>query len=365
MRPLYISATLQDCGKTSLTLGLMQVLRERGYDPGYIKPVGQRYVDFQGENLDEDAVLVYEAFNLKDKPKLLSPIAIERGFTRKFIMDPKVEPLEQKILNAMNELKQNHPMVLVEGTGHAGVGSCFGLSNARVAQLTGSDVIIVTSGGIGKPLDEVAVSLALFQKHNVNVRGVILNKVLESKYEKIRETVEKGLKLLGTRLLGAIPFNPTLNLYNLGQVAQEFGYEVLCGHQHLKNKIENIVVAAMEPQNVLQYMFRRSLIITPGDRIDNILLAMSLSRSKDYHACFCSCGIILTGGLMPDKAIMDLVANGDIPILATEQDTYAVTSRMKDLAFKINTEDGDKILMTKSLVEQYIDIDHIISAIKD
>ena len=52
MKPLYIGATLKDCGKTSISLGLMQMLKARGLDAGYCKPVGQHYVRYQEKNID-------------------------------------------------------------------------------------------------------------------------------------------------------------------------------------------------------------------------------------------------------------------------------------------------------------------------
>ncbi len=71
--------------------------------------------------------------------------------------------------------------VLCEGSGHAGVGSVFDLSNAQVAKILGAKVIIVTQGGIGKPIDEVSLNQALFEKEGVEIIGVILNKVLGDK----------------------------------------------------------------------------------------------------------------------------------------------------------------------------------------
>ena len=61
MKPLYIGATLKDCGKTSVSLGLMQMLKAKGLDPGYCKPVGQHYVRYQEKNIDEDGVLFFRA----------------------------------------------------------------------------------------------------------------------------------------------------------------------------------------------------------------------------------------------------------------------------------------------------------------
>lgn len=365
LKPLYIGATLQDCGKTSTLCGLIQTLRQQGYDPGYTKPVGQRYIEYKGMNIDEDAVLAYEVFGYEDNPGDMSPVAIERGFTQKFIFNPDVAPLEKKIVNSANTIKNAHSMLLVEGTGHAGVGACFNLSNARVAQLLGAKVVIVTAGGVGKPIDEIAVSLALFEKHNVEVVGVILNKVLPEKLEKINKTVSKGLENLGTKLIGAIPYEPLLSSYTVGQVAEAFNYELICGHNHLGNHISHVVVAAMEPQNVIQYIQEKSIIITPGDRIDNILLTLLLSKSTDFHDKLYSGGLILTGGLFPDPTILDLLKKSNIPTLVTKEDTFTVSARMKDLNFKIQTFDRDKIERTKALVQDYVDIDYILSKLKN
>jgi hypothetical protein len=363
MKPLYISATGQDSGKTAVICGLIQHLRKQGYNPGYFKPVGQRYVQYEGHNIDEDAVLTHQAFGFEDLPSDMSPIAVEEGFTAKFIQNPDVSPLEQRIISSFSKLTQKHPMLIVEGTGHAGVGSCFGLSNARVAQMLDARVVIVSSGGIGRPIDEISMSLALFKEYKVNVIGVILNKIYPGKYEKIRSIVPKGLQLIGTKLVGSIPYDSSLSFFSVGQVAEELEYDVLCGHELLSNKIGHTVVAAMEPQNVIRYIEKNTLIITPGDRIDNILLTLALSESVDFHDKLCSGGLVLTGGLKPDSTILSLLLRSTIPVLLTDEDTFTVTAKMKDLHFKIRSKDTDKIARTYDLLRDNVNIDAILSSL--
>lgn len=364
MKPLYISATGQDSGKTAVICGLIQHLHNLGHKVGYCKPVGQRYVIFENHSVDEDAVLVLQAFGIKDPPQDMSPIAVAEGFTAKFIANPDVSPLEKQIIESFERLKKKHSTIIVEGTGHAGVGSCFGLSNARVAQMLDADVIIVASGGIGKPIDEIALSLALFKQYNVNVKGVILNKIFKPKLEKIKAIAPKGLELIGTKLIGTIPYDSELSFFSIGQVAEEFGFEVLCGKQSLSNRIEYTVVAAMEPQNVLKYIERNTLIITPGDRIDNILLTLALSESTDYHDKLCSGGLILTGGLKPEPTILSLLLKSNIPVLVTNEDTFSVTAKMKDLHFKIRSDDYSKIARTYELLKDNVDLSEILKDIK-
>ncbi|MBT3381755.1 MAG: AAA family ATPase [Lentisphaerae bacterium] len=361
MRPVYVSATVQDSGKTSVSLGLMQVLQEQGLNPGYIKPVGQHYVRYHDTNVDEDAVLIHQVFNLLERPYCLSPIAIERGFTTKFIFNPDVAPLEKAILDCVDELGETHSMLIVEGTGHAGVGSCFSLSNARVAELVGGRVVIVTGGGVGRPIDEIAVSLALFEKHDVEVVGVVLNKVLPAKYEKIQKTVSRGLENLDTTLLGAIPYEPSLTHFTVGQLAEEFRYRVLWGEDNLSNRIEKTVVAAMEPEHVVEYIEGNTLLIVPGDRLDNILVAV-IVMAQEFAS---DGGIILTGGIEPHPTIARLMEETGIPVLISDDDTFKVSSRMSDLGFKIRTFDTDKISTLHSLVRDYVDTDRILAALQD
>jgi BioD-like phosphotransacetylase family protein len=360
VKPIYISATLKDSGKTSVSLGLMQLLRERGLDPGYYKPVGQHYVRYHDKNIDEDSVLVHQVFQMPDEPYYMSPIAIEKGFTRKFIFNPDVTPLEKEIVACYEHLLLTHPMVITEGTGHAGVGSCFGLSNARVAQLLGAKVVIVTAGGIGRPLDEVALSLSLFRDHKVDVLGVIFNKVMTDKYDKVRETAEAGLRLMGTRLLGAIPYDASLEYFTVGQVAEEFNFTVLCGSDNLSNRIEHTVIAAMEPQNMLAHIRDNTLIITPGDRVDSILVSILMLAENRPH----SGGILLTGGFEPHPKIVPLLKSSNIPVLLSPDDTFKVSSKLSDVGFKIRSYDTEKIKRLHTLVKEYVDNDWILQSLK-
>jgi len=89
--------------------------------------------------------------------------------------------LIKKIQKAFDRVAWEKDFVLCEGTGHAGVGSVFDLSNAQVAKILGAKVVIVTEGGIGKPIDEVSLNQALFDREGVEVIGVILNKVIIKK----------------------------------------------------------------------------------------------------------------------------------------------------------------------------------------
>src|SRR2546426_2212060 len=201
---IFIAATRQNDGKTTASLGLIGALQQHYPRVGYIKPVGQRFVEVAEQKIDEDTVLMDSVFGLNCPLVDMSPIAIEPDFTRKYLQSSNNEALVKKIQKAFDRVAWEKDFVLCEGSGHAGVGSVFDLSNAQIAKILRAKVIIVTQGGIGKPIDEVSLNRALFEQEGVEVIGVIINKVIGSKLDYISDFARRGFKRKGLELLGVI-----------------------------------------------------------------------------------------------------------------------------------------------------------------
>src|SRR5437762_3243064 len=184
---VFIAATRQNDGKTTTSLGLLAALQKCHPRVGYIKPVGQRFVEVAEQKIDEDTVLMDGVYKLNCPLVDMSPIAIEPDFTRKYLQSSNYEALVKKIQKAFDRVAWEKDFVLCEGSGHAGVGSVFDLSNAQVANILEAKVIIVTQGGIGRPIDEVSLNQALFEKEGVEIIVVIVDKVLGPKVEYISD----------------------------------------------------------------------------------------------------------------------------------------------------------------------------------
>ena len=154
-KSVFVAATRQNDGKTMTSIGLFHNFKKRFSPITYMKPVGQQYLKVDSKKIDKDAVLFQKIYNLKSDLSDISPIAVERGFTENYILNGNKEELQNRVKDAYNRLEAENDFVLIEGTGHAGVGSVFDLSNADVAKLVGSKVILVSIGGIGKSIDEL------------------------------------------------------------------------------------------------------------------------------------------------------------------------------------------------------------------
>src|SRR5439155_4968317 len=246
---VFIAATRQNDGKTTVSLGLIAALQQRYPRVGYIKPVGQRFVEIAEQKIDEDIVLMDSVYQLNCPLVDMSPIAVEPDFTRKYLQSSNNEALVKKIQKAFDRVAWEKDFVLCEGSGHAGVGSVFDLSNAQVAKTLGAKVIIVTSGGIGRPIDEVALNQALFEKEGVEIIGVIINKVLGTKVDYISDFARKGFRRQGLDLLGVIPHLPILSSPTVDLIREELNAELLSSSERLNNLVDDVVVGAMGAQN--------------------------------------------------------------------------------------------------------------------
>src|SRR4051812_47455524 len=224
---VFIAATRQNDGKTTTSLGLIAALQQFYPRVGYIKPVGQRFVEIAEQKIDEDTVLMDSVYQLNCPLVDMSPIAVEPDFTRKYLQGSNNEALVKKIRKAFDRVAWEKDFVLCEGSGHAGVGSVFDLSNAQVAKILQAKVVIVTQGGIGKPIDEVSLNHALFDREGVEIIGVIINKVIGTKIDYVTEFARRGFKRKGLDLLGVIPHQQILCSPTVDSIRDELRAEVL------------------------------------------------------------------------------------------------------------------------------------------
>jgi BioD-like phosphotransacetylase family protein len=358
VRQVYLAATGQNRGKTTTSIGLLDGFLRRGLDTRFIKPVGQRTILEEGVPADEDAVLVRNVFGLTDPMTVMSPVHIPRGFTKSYINGDIVEDLGARIRVAHRAVSRGGEILLIEGTGHAGVGAVIGLSNATVAAMLGAPAIIVSEGGVGRPIDEIVLNASHFASHGVRVAGAIVNKVDLDAQPGIELTLERGLALHGIPLLGVLPYRPILSNPTLAMILEGVHGETVHPGPDLDRVIGGVAIGAMEPAHMLERVKADTLVIVPGDRED-VILTLTTAHLTGTGAAL---GLVLTGGYRPRQAILDAIRRADLFATIVAEDTYAVASEVHDLLVKTHSADTGKIEMIKALVWEHLKIDRVLEA---
>lgn len=359
---IFVAATRMNEGKTTSCLGLFAALRARTPKVGYIKPIGQRFIEVFGHMIDEDSYLLDRIFDVQVPIEAMSPIAIDGTFTKRYLEDPETTypVLVDKLCRAFDRAAYEKDYIIIEGSGHAGVGSVFDLSNAQTARLLGAKVILISQGGIGRPVDEIALNKALFEKHGVEVIGAIINKVTADKMDSIQPYVEKGLQRYGVPLLGLIPTNDQLKAPSLSQVVDAIRGRWLNGEElGLNQRILRVVIGAMTSRRAMEFFKPGVLVITPGDREDILESAIEHARRDSQETVS---GIILTRNITPSPDLVALLKKTRIPVVISNEESFSVASKINRMTIKTQPTDTDKIPVIKELIARNIDLDKIMAA---
>ena len=388
MRHLYLAATGMNRGKTTVALGLLAALADRDLNVGFTKPVGQRYAIVDGQPADEDAILMRSALGLTDPLTEMSPVHIPRGFTKAYIRGEVTSDLPGRIRKAHTKVGEKHDLLLIEGTGHAGVGSVIGLSNAQVARMLRAPAAIVAEAGVGRPIDEIVLNRALFARHGVEVVGAIVNKVDADAHPTLPDILRDGLAKHGIELLGTLPYRPLLSNPTLSMLVEQVKGEVLSEGEDPDRGIEHIAIGAMQPRHLLERIGPGSLLIVPSDRTDVIHAMVAANResreagraarrglftrrqqvfgrSPDDPTRTELAGLVLTGGYRPRPRDLEAINQEKLFAILVEGDTYEAASQVHDLLVKTHPADREKIELTRRLVSEHLDIDKVLDRFAD
>lgn len=358
---IYVAATSQHVGKTTSTLGIVAAIRNQGYNVGYCKPLGQEFVDLGELKVDKDALLFSKTMNFELSAELHSPVILGRGVTTSFLQNPEGYNFQDCVQYASDELQKMHDVVVYEGTGHPGVGSVIDLSNADVAKMLNSSVIMIVEGGIGNTIDKLNANLSLFREKNVPIAGVIVNKVYSEKSDIVRELVGGKLKKWGIPLLGVLPYDKTLaNPIMEGIRMAVSGVVIMNGH-NLDNKVENIASGSLIEKKEFDDL-QNLLLIVSHRRLESAINSLQEIDRKHPDQDLKLAGIIVNGEndfiseLQQQVPCADYIMANEIPLIATQLDTYGSAIKINRMEVKINTRTPWKTRRAVELISSHVDL---------
>ena len=354
-KAIYIATSEANSGKSLVALGLMRMLLGKTAKVGYFRPIID-YLNKSGK--DNHINTITSHFDLKIESEEAY------AFTRTEFIKKRNEGKEGEIFDTIiakyKALEEKNDFMLVEGTDFSGEGTAIELdANILIAKNLGIPAIIVSSG-VGKTLDEFIGGLHLaydsFKEKEVEVLAVIANKVQEKNMEIVKTGVEKNLPK--DVFVSVIPLISTLINPTVKEIAEAIDAKVLFGGDYLDNQVSGVKVGAMQLRNYLRYLDENCLIITPGDRADIILGALQANISSNYPSIS---GIVLTGGIKPEKPIIKLIKGLShvIPILLVKEATFDVANKIGAVRSHMYADNKRKIITSLNTFEKYVEVDKL------
>lgn len=357
-KKIFVAATGQNCGKTTISISLMHQARKKYRRVGFVKPFGPKVLLYDDFMVDMDALLMAKAFGMEDDIALMSPVALHRDFTKDYLSG-KLDDLSLAdcVVEAVRELEEKYDFLIIEGAGHGGVGSVIGLSNAKVAKLIDAPVMIVTESGIGKVIDAVHLNLALYQREGADVRGIIVNKMLPGKKELTNKYLKHAFEPLNVKVTDGFNYSPILANPTLSHISKLFDLPL---HGDIKEKsriIHNIQLGAASSQRVIDGLLDSTLMIVTSSRDELIVTLSSLYHIPSYREKIA--GLVVSGHCAVSDISQQILNDSGIPYIRVEETTAEVFTALSDDVAKITFEDQEKLNWIMANAEKGMDFDAI------
>lgn len=357
-KKLFIAATGQNCGKTTMSVSLMHLAKNKYGRVGFIKPIGPKIEMFGDRMVDMDAALIAKAYGLEEDIHLMSPVALHKNFTKEFLAG-KINPqeLENSVISAVRELEKKYDFLIIEGAGHAGVGSIIGLNNARVAHLLEAPVVIVTGSGIGSVVDSLRLNMALFEKEQADVRLAVINKVRYDKRKQIIDLVSLAFAGESLKITGGFNFSPILANPTLSHISRLLGLPLRAKAKERSRIIHNIQLGAASSQRVVDSLLEDTLLVVTGSRDELLVTISSLYHIPEYQEKIA--GLVITGRNPVSEISQKIVEDSGIPYIRVFQTTADIYTALSEDVAKITVEDVEKLNWIKEHAEKEIDFEAI------
>jgi hypothetical protein len=358
-KKLFIAALDKNSGKTTTSISLMHLARKKYRRVGFIKPFGGQSVTFRRMVVDKDAALMAQVFDLTQDLRVMSPVVLYPDTTHK-VVDGEISPadLQDKILRASAELEKQCDFIIIEGSGHPGVGSVIRLSNARIARLLDAPVLMVTGGGLGNVVDRLSMILALFEKERVDVRAVLVNRLIPEKRERNLDYLRRALKDEPFKIIGGFDYQPILANPTLRRISTLLGLPVRGNRRDLQRIIHKVLVGAASTQRVTELLQVPSLILVTSSRDELLVTLAHLYQMPQYRSLIV--GLVISGSTPISTITQQILDRCRIPYMRDEEQTSAELYQNidKDVS-KIIAEDTEKLDLIRSLAEKSFDFDAI------
>lgn len=348
---LYIASLETNSGKLVVTLGIMEMLSRRVGRLGFFRTISPFPADE-----DSHIQLFCKRYPLSLEPSRMIGLTHEQVKT--FLAAGQEQKMFRELVTRFKQAEEQCDFLLCEGPDITHLSDAFdyGIS-IRIARELGTPALYVSSGynkSLKEIVNNVKVGQQTFQQLGCPLLAVIVNRV----NRKIIDQVETELfrEYSGAVQISLLPEMESLSKPTMGEVAQALQAKHFCGmDDDLHRTVRGIKVAAMGPANFLNFLVKDDLVITPGDRADIIFTTMAAIASTNYPSAV---GIILSGGLEPDKSVKKLLSGLDeftIPVYTVKTDTFHTAMNAAAVSGKIMPGHERKIARAISMFEAHVD----------
>lgn len=219
MKPLFVTATDTDVGKTYVCAGLAYALKKLGIDVGIMKPFAcgvKQKIGFSSNDL----TILTNAAMVDDAEDIINPFFFPipaSPYTAAKNLGVKIDI--EHVMECFRKLDEIHDIVLVEGIGGIMTPILKDYAIIDLIKDLMANTIIVTSSKIGT-VNHTVLTCNMCKNINIPIKGLIINNFDSTGYP-IHELERDLSALTDLPVLCSLPHMKKFNLSNYSALIQE------------------------------------------------------------------------------------------------------------------------------------------------
>ncbi|MEV0682800.1 phosphate acetyltransferase [Nocardia sp. NPDC050378] len=348
---VYIASPEGDTGKSTVALGVLQMLCATTARVGVFRPITRSATapDYILELLLEHSTadISYE-----------QAVGVSYEDVHR---DPDAAISE--IVMRFHDVAKACDAVVIVGSDYTDVASPSELRyNARIAVNLGAPVLLVVRGAERTPAEVkqlVELCASELAGEHAQLVAVIANRCAPDGMDEICAALADFDVPSWT-----LPEVPLLMAPTMGELCEAIDGEIYSGDPELlQREALRIMVGGMTAEHILERLSDGVVVIAPGDRSDVLLGVMNAHEAAGFPSL---AGVIMNGGIRPHPAIARLMEGlqPKLPILTTELGTYDTASAVHRTRGRMWAGSPLKVDTALALMEQRVDASALLERIQ-
>ncbi|MGA6203300.1 phosphate acetyltransferase [Nocardia testacea] len=339
---VYIASPEGDTGKSTVALGVLQMLCATTARVGVFRPITR-------STTEPDYIL--ELLLEHSTADIEYQQAVGVGYEQVHA-DPDAAISE--IVMRYHEVAAVCDAVVIVGSDYTDVASPSELRfNARIAVNLGAPVLLVVRGA-QRSAEEVEQLVELctaeLKSEHAQLVAVVANRCAPGELEAMRE----ALTPFGVPSW-SLPEVPLLIAPTMAELCEALDGEMYSGDPELLDREAlGVMVGGMTAEHILERLFDGAVVIAPGDRSDVLLSVVNAHEAESFPSL---AGIVMNGGLLPHPAVARLITGlkPRLPILTTDLGTYETAGVAHRTRGRMSAHNPRKVDTALALMETHVD----------
>jgi phosphate acetyltransferase len=354
----YLAPSGSSVGLTSVALGLVHALDERGIRVAFFKPIGQGRV---GHPDEPDRSTHFIACKTSLQPQ--QPIPLPEA--ERWLSEKRGQELLERVLTDFQRIAADADVVIVEGLVETVDSAIEDRLNLQLVKTLNAEVILVGSLQDGQTA-ALEARLRLTAEHyggleRGRVIGCIINRVPRQgdvASAGLRAQLAKKISLIGRQglaLVGAVTENPELGAVRTLDIARQLQARVLNQGELNTRRVRRFTLLAGNVSNTIAAIQPGSLLITDSDRSD-VLFAVAMAALKNVPVA----GLLVTGSGELSEGVLELIApalHAGLPLLAAGSPSWETAAALLHMSPEIPTDDLERARTSMVHVSEHLDLE--------